>query len=54
MSRFQALLRRMNFPHCYLARGQGHDNVDNILFGLLREEPTFERDEMTSRFHPLR
>ncbi len=35
----------------YLARGQVHDNV---LFGLLREELTFDLDEMTSRFHPLR
>ena len=35
----------------YLARGQVHDNV---LFGLLREELTFDLDEMTSRFHPVR
>ena len=35
----------------YVARGQVHDNV---LFGLLREELTFDLDEMTSRFHPLR
>ena len=36
----------------YVARGQVHDNV--LFFGLLREELTFDLDEMTSRFHPLR